>query len=65
MNTCQSNTFRKDLSWLHFDDEPRGHEKKQDWQTYIPVSVTYLTYPMSNQEHQLRQDNSIPYEAEW
>ena len=21
MNICKSNTYRKDLSWLHFDDE--------------------------------------------
>ena len=21
-NTCQSNTYRKDLSWLHFDNKP-------------------------------------------
>ena len=23
MNIYKSNTYRKDLSWLHFDDEPR------------------------------------------
>ena len=23
MNIYQSDTYRKDLSWLHFDDEPR------------------------------------------
>ena len=23
MNTYQSNTYRKDLTWLHFEDEPR------------------------------------------
>ena len=23
----QSNTYRKDLSWLHFDDEPKVQEK--------------------------------------
>ena len=23
----QSNTYRKDLSWLHFDDEPRVQER--------------------------------------
>ena len=23
MNIYQSNIYRKDLSWLHFDDEPR------------------------------------------
>ena len=23
MKICQSNTYRKDLSWLHFDNEPK------------------------------------------
>ena len=23
MNICQSNTYRKDLSWLHFGNEPK------------------------------------------
>ena len=26
MNIYQSNTYRKDLRWLHFDDEPRVQE---------------------------------------
>ena len=26
-NFCKSNTYRKDLSWLHFDDEPRAQER--------------------------------------
>ena len=26
MNIYQSNTYRKDLSWLHFHDEPRAQE---------------------------------------
>ena len=28
-NIYQSNTYRKDLSWLHFDDEPRVQEMQQ------------------------------------
>ena len=28
-NIYQSNTYRKDLSWPHFDDEPRVQEKQQ------------------------------------
>ena len=28
-NTYQSSTYRKDLSWSHFDDKPRGQEKQQ------------------------------------
>ena len=29
MNIDQSNFYRKDLSWLHFDNEPRVQERKQ------------------------------------
>ena len=29
MNIYQSNNFKKDLSWLHFDDEPRVQERQQ------------------------------------
>ena len=49
MNTYQSNTYRKDLSWLHFDDEPRVQERWQekDQQSYISVFVAYLTFPSS------------------
>ena len=28
MNTYQSNIYRKDLNWLHFDDEPRVQESR-------------------------------------
>ena len=27
MNICQSNTYRKELSWQHFEDEPRVQER--------------------------------------
>ena len=49
-NIYQSNTYRKDLSWLHFDDEPRVQEMQQveDQQSYIPHFVVYLTIPSSN-----------------
>ena len=29
MNTNQSNTYRKDLSWLHFDNEPMVQERQK------------------------------------
>ena len=29
MELPQSNTYRKDLSWLHFDDEPSFQERQQ------------------------------------
>ena len=47
MNIYQSNTYRKELSWLHFDDETRVQERQQvkDQQSCIPVSVAI---PSSN-----------------
>ena len=41
MNIYQSNTYRKNLSWLHFDDEARVQEMQQvkDQQTYISAFV--------------------------
>ena len=49
-NIYQSNTYRKDLSWPHFDDEPRVQEKQQvkDQQSCISVFVACLTNPSSN-----------------
>ena len=29
MNIYQSHTYRKDLSWLHFDDKPSIEERQQ------------------------------------
>ena len=57
----QSNTYRKDLGWLHFDNEPRVQERQQvkAKQSYISVFVVYLTNPGSSSEHQPRHGNSI------
>ena len=67
MYMYQSNTYRKDLSWLHFNNEPRVQEKQQvkDQQSCIFVFVACLTIPSSNQGHQPRRDNSIPYMGIW
>ena len=46
MNIYQSNTYIKDLSWLHLDIMARVREN-QDQQFYITVSVAYLTNPRS------------------
>ena len=48
-NIYQSNTYRKDLSWPHFDNEPRVQEKQQvkDQQSCISVSVACLTIPIA------------------
>ena len=63
----QNNTYRKDLGWPHFDDEPRVQEKQQvkDQQSYVSVFVACLTNPSSNWDHQPRRDNSIPYMDVW
>ena len=65
MNIYQSNTYIKDLSWLHLNDEPRVQEKQQvkGQQSYISVFVVFLTIPSNNYEHQPRHDNSILYKA--
>ena len=46
MNIYRSNTCRKDLNWLHFDNDPKVQESQQvkDQQSHISVSVVYLTY---------------------
>ena len=51
-NIYQSNTYRKDLIWPHFNDEPRVQEKQQvkDQQSQV---ATRDTKP--------RRDYSIPY----
>ena len=54
-------TYRKGLSWLHFDDEPRVKERLQvkDQQSCISVFVADLTIPSRNYVQQPRCDNSI------
>ena len=49
-NIYQSNTYRKDLSWPHFNDEPMVQEKQQvkDQQFCIFVFLDCLTIPSSN-----------------
>ena len=61
------NTYRKDLSWLHFDNEPRVWQSLQvkDQQSHIFIFIAYLTIPSSNYEYQPKDDNSIPCMAVW
>ena len=49
-NIYQSNTYKKDLSWPHFDDEPRVPENQQvkDQQSCTSAFVACLTVPNSN-----------------
>ena len=51
MNMYQSKTYKKDLSWLHFDDKSRIREKQQvkDQQSCISVFVASLRISSSNE----------------
>ena len=66
-NIYQSNTYRKDLSWPHFDDEQtvQGNQKVKDQQSCTFVFVACLTIPGSKWGRQPRRDNSIPYIDVW
>ena len=46
----QINLYRKDLSWLHFNDELMVKKRQQvkDQQSCISIFVAYLTVPSSN-----------------
>ena len=59
--------LRKDVSWLHFDDEAMVQERQQvnDQQSYLSVFITYPTISSSNEENQARHDSSIPYMSVW
>ena len=48
-NVDQSNTYRKDLSWPHFDDEQMVQEKQlvRGKQSWILAFVAWLTIPSS------------------
>ena len=50
MKIHQSNTYRKDLSWLYFNNEHQGFKRKQmkDEQSNISVLVAYLIFPSSS-----------------
>ena len=67
MNVNKSNTYRKDLTWLHLDNDPRVQEGQQvkEQQPCISVFVAYLTFSRSSQDYQSRYDNSIPYKTIW
>ena len=55
INIYKSNTYRKDLSWLYIDNEPRVQERQQvkDQQSSISVFVAYPRIPSSNQDNSL------------
>ena len=51
MNTYQSNNYKKDLSWLHFDNEPMVQERKREREgegegaSEGPTDQHFLAYP--------------------
>ena len=67
MNIYQSNIYRKNLSWMHFVNEPSAQDREhvKDQQSYIPVFEVYLTIPSSNFEYQPRCDITIPCIGVW
>ena len=60
MSIDQSNSYRKEFSWLHFDDESRvqGDQWRKDQQSYRTVSVAHLRL-------QHGYDNSILCKVIW
>ena len=66
-NIYQRNIYRRDLNWPHFDDEPRVQENQEVkvQQSSIFSFIACLTIPSSNQGHQPRRNNSIPYMGVW
>ena len=54
INIYESSSYKKDLSWLNFHDEPRVQDRQQvkDHQSYISIFVAYLTLPSSSWEPQ-------------
>ena len=43
MNIYQSRTYRKDLSWLHFEDEPRVQELASEGPTVLHIPFCSLS----------------------
>ena len=50
MTIYPSNTYRSELSWLQFDDEPRVQvgQQMKDQQSCTAVSVAYPIIPSSS-----------------
>ena len=45
IDTYQINTYRKDLSWLHFDNQLRDQEKQQVMEKQSNISI-FVAYPI-------------------
>ena len=50
MNTYQSNLYRKELSWLHFNDDPMVQERQKgkDVEPCISIFLAFPTIQCSN-----------------
>ena len=55
MNIYQINTYRKELSWLHFDDKPRVQERQQE---YAPA---YIFGTKQQRKENFLMDNNTLY----
>ena len=67
-NIYESNTYRKDLSWPHFNDEPGSREAASEVPTVLHIgfcSLSSLAIPNSNLGHKPRNDDSISYMGVW
>ena len=64
MNIYQTNTYRKDLSWLHFDDELMVQERQQVKYNSPAYLFLKIIQQFQEAEHQPRYDNGISYMAE-
>ena len=68
MNIYQSNTCRKHLSWLHFNNEPRVQERQQAREGPTVLNIWFCSLSRNskyNYEHQPRYDHSTPCMAVW
>ena len=66
INIYQGNTYRKDLSWLHFNHESRVQERQKvkDQLSYISVVVGYLKFQVATRSTSLDMTtvcHAIPY----
>ena len=67
MNICQSNNYRKDLSWLPFDNEPRVQERQQvkKQQSCISVILRSEGVQLPNDEVMKNIEDRVGYKKEY
>ena len=67
MNICQSNNYRKDLSWLPFDNEPRVQERQQvkKQQSCISVILRSEGIQLPNDEAMKNIEDRVGYKKKY